>query len=77
MNAADIERILDLGRSAAEAGNWAEARRYFAQALGIGPRNEEALLWQAGLADDPRESIAHLQQVLKINPGNKRAQAGL
>jgi lipoprotein-anchoring transpeptidase ErfK/SrfK len=77
MNAADIERTLDLGRSAAEAGNWAAARRYFAQVLGTDPRNQEALLWQAGLAEDPRKSVAYLQQVLKIDPGNKRAQAGL
>jgi lipoprotein-anchoring transpeptidase ErfK/SrfK len=77
MNAAEIERILNLGRSAAEAGNWVQARRYFTQALGMDPRNEEALLWQAGLADDPRQSIAYLRQVLKINPANKRAQAGM
>jgi lipoprotein-anchoring transpeptidase ErfK/SrfK len=73
----EIERLLNLGRATAEAGYWTAARRYFVRVLRMDPNNEEALLWQAGLADDPRESIAYLQQVLKINPGNKRAQAGL
>lgn len=73
----EIERLLNLGRSTAEAGYWAAARHYFVRVLRIDPDNEEALLWQAGLADDPRESIAYLQQVLKNNPSNKRAQAGL
>jgi len=77
MNAAEIEHLLELGRSAAEGGNWAEARRCFAQVLATEPQNEEALLWQAGLASDPRASIAYLQQVLKLNPDNKRAQAGM
>lgn len=77
MNAEGIQRIISLARSAAEVGDWAQARRYFAHALRMDPRNEEALLWLAGLADDPRQSIAYLQQVLSINPGNKRAQAGM
>ncbi|MGC8786753.1 MAG: L,D-transpeptidase family protein [Anaerolineae bacterium] len=76
-NATEVERLLSLGRSTAEAGHWAAARRYFVRVLRMDPDNEEALLWQAGLADDPRESIAYLQQVLKINPNNKRALAGL
>ncbi len=77
MSSAEIERLLNVGRSVAEAGHWEMARRYFAQVLSIDPANEEALLWQAGLADDPRESIAYLKQVLRINPGNERAEAGL
>ena len=77
MKAAEAERLLNLGRSTAEAGHWALARRYFTQVLRIDPANEDALLWKAGLADDPRESIAYLKQVLKINPGNERAKAGL
>lgn len=73
----EIERLLNLGRATAEGGHWAAARRYFIRVLRMDPNNEEALLWQAGLANDPRESIAYLQQVLRINPNNKRAQAGL
>lgn len=77
MDAAEVKRLLDLGRSTAEAGHWATARRYFAQVLSIDPTNEEALLWQAGLADDPRESIAYLTQVLTLNPDNERAKVGM
>jgi lipoprotein-anchoring transpeptidase ErfK/SrfK len=77
MNAAEIKRLLDLGRSRAEAGHRAVARRYFAQVLRLDPANEEALLWQAGLADDPREAIAYLEQVLTLHPDSERAQAGL
>jgi lipoprotein-anchoring transpeptidase ErfK/SrfK len=77
MDAAEIKRLLNLGRSTAEAGHWATARRYFARVLRIDPANEEALLWQAGLADDPRESVAYLTQVLSLNPDSERAKAGL
>lgn len=77
MNPEEIERLLSLGRSTAEAGDWATARRYFARVLSIDPSNEEALLWQAGLASDPQESIAYLKRVLSINPANGRAKAGM
>jgi len=77
MSAAEIERLLNLGRSTAEAGHWIRARRYFTRVLAIDPDDEEALLWLAGLADDARESIAYLQRVLTINPTNERARAGL
>lgn len=77
MNSIEIEELLNLGRSAAEAGRRAAARRYFARVLGLDPANEEALLWLAGLADDPRESIAYLHKVLERNPEHERARAGL
>lgn len=77
MNAAEIQRRLNLGRSTAEAGDWDTARGHFQQVLSTDPANEEALLWLAGLADHPHESIRLLQQVLERNPSNERAQAGL
>ncbi len=73
----EIQRLLNLGRSVAEAGNWAEARHYFSEALRLDPDNEEALLWMAGLTDDPHESLGYLQQVLRVNPQSKRAKAGV
>lgn len=76
-NAAKIERLLRQGQSAAEAGDWTTARRYFAEVLGMDPDNEEALLWQAGLARDPNQSIAYLQHVLQLNPESERAKAGM
>ena len=77
MASAEIHRLLNLGRSTAEAGDWVQARRHFAQVLHLDRENEEALLWLAGLTENPGESISYLQQVLRINPGNKRAQAGI
>jgi lipoprotein-anchoring transpeptidase ErfK/SrfK len=76
-NAAEIERLLRRGQSAAEAGDWATARRCFAQVLDMDATNEEALLWQAGLAQDASQSIAYLQRVLQLNPDNERAKAGM
>ncbi len=74
---AEIKHLLDLGTSAAEAGDWMTARRFFAQVLGREPTNEEALLWQAGLAEDPYEAVAYLKLVLNLNPHSKRAKDGL
>jgi lipoprotein-anchoring transpeptidase ErfK/SrfK len=77
MDAAEIQRLLDVGRATAEAGDWRAARRHFIQVLRLDPLNEEALLWLAGLADDPRVSLAYLRQVLELNPGSERAKRGL
>jgi lipoprotein-anchoring transpeptidase ErfK/SrfK len=77
MDAAQIERLLNLGRSTAEAGDWDTARTYFAQALKADPSNEEALLWSAALAADPRDSLTYLKRALRINPGSERARSGL
>lgn len=77
VNTAEIIHLLDLGTSAAEAGDWTTARRFFAQVLGREPTNEEALLWQAGLAEDPYETVAYLKLVLNRNPQSKRAKDGI
>jgi len=75
--ATEIRHLLTRGRSTAEAGHWDVARRCFAQVLGLDPNNEEALLWQGGLAEDPQESIIYLKRALRVNPDSDRAQAGL
>lgn len=77
MNVAEIERLLQLARDTAETGDWKTARVYLAQVLSADPNNEEALLWQAGLAEDPQASILYLQRILRSNPENSRALAGL
>ncbi len=77
MNSPEIERLLNLVRSTAEAGDWPTARSYLYQVLDLDHDNEEALLWLAGLAQDPRESIRVLQALLRSNPQNERALAGL
>jgi lipoprotein-anchoring transpeptidase ErfK/SrfK len=76
-NTAEIERLLKRGQSAAEARDWVTARRCFARVLDMDPANEEALLWQAGLARDPNQSIAYLEQVLRLDPESERAKAGM
>ncbi len=77
MSGQEIARLLELGRAAAEAGDWETAHRFFGQVLRLDPSNEDALLWQAGIAKDPREAIAYLKQVLQQNPNSLRAQEGL
>ena len=77
LTSTQIERLLDLGRSAAERRDWATARRYFEQVLRADPSNEEALLWRGGLAQDPRESLTYLRQALALHPDSARARAGL
>lgn len=71
-----IAVLLRDGRAAARAGRRADARRIFETALRLDPRNEEAILWWAGLAKDPQVTLAALTRVLKINPHNQRAKAG-
>lgn len=72
-----ISNLLRLGILAADVGRRADARACFAAVLDMDPNNEQALLWQAGLADDPRESLAYLARVLTINPRNEYAKAGI
>jgi hypothetical protein len=72
-----ISNLLRLGILAADVGRRADARACFAAVLDIDPNNEQALLWQAGLASDPRESLVYLAQVLTLNPRNEYARAGI
>lgn len=72
-----IATLLHNGMAAARAGQWAEARRLFETILRLDPCNEEAILWWAGLAGDPKITLAALTRVLEINPHNLRAIAGM
>jgi lipoprotein-anchoring transpeptidase ErfK/SrfK len=72
-----ISNLLRLGILAADVGRRADARACFAAVLDMDPNNEQALLWQAGLADDPHESLAYLARALTINPRNEYAKAGI
>ncbi|MEW6233481.1 MAG: tetratricopeptide repeat protein, partial [Chloroflexota bacterium] len=73
----DVKALVALGIRLAEAGRLDLARRYFAQALALDPENEEAWLWQGGLARDPRESLRCLETALAINPQSQRAKMGI
>ncbi|MFC2037418.1 hypothetical protein ACFLYD_05545, partial [Chloroflexota bacterium] len=72
-----IAALMERGRDAAERGQRARARRYFAAVLEIDPACEEALLERAAVADDPQESMADLACVLTLNPGNQQARQAL
>jgi lipoprotein-anchoring transpeptidase ErfK/SrfK len=75
--AGDVRAWLRRGILAARAGDRGEARRCFAAALEAEPDNIVALLWSAGLASAPQESIALLIRVLELDPKNEHAHAGL
>jgi lipoprotein-anchoring transpeptidase ErfK/SrfK len=69
--------LLRDGQAAARAGRPKAARYYLELAARLDPLNEETLLWLAALAESPEETRVLLQQVLAINPGNRRALAGM
>ncbi len=72
-----IAALLRDGIAVARKGQHAQARRLFEAVLRLDARNEEAILWWAGLAQDPQVTLIALAQVLKINPHNQRARAGM
>jgi twitching motility two-component system response regulator PilG len=65
---------LQAGIAEAKAGNREAARLYFAAIVEREPKHEAALLWLAGLAATPEESLAYVQRVLAANPAQARAQ---
>lgn len=69
--------LLRRGQAAARRGDRPRARRLLRATLIADPTNTEAKLWLAALADDPRESVQLLSEVLQASPGNVRAAAGL
>ncbi|MFQ5814685.1 MAG: L,D-transpeptidase family protein, partial [Anaerolineae bacterium] len=71
-----VEELLLRGVAAAREERRGEARRCLQQALALDPLNEEAWLWLARIATDPRSALAYFSQVLDINPQNQRARAG-
>jgi lipoprotein-anchoring transpeptidase ErfK/SrfK len=75
--AGDVRAWLRRGILAARVGDRGEARRCFAAAREAEPDNIVALLWSAGLAPAPQESIALLIRVLELDPKNEHAHAGL
>jgi len=72
-----IAALIQRGRNAARAGQNSRARRYFAAVLESDPAHVDALLARAAVLDDPREALAHLTQVLELDPGNERARQAL
>lgn len=74
---AEPESILQLGIEAARDGNKEEARSLFRLLTRQEPRNAQAWLWLAGVAETRDERQAALEQVVEIEPTNDMAIKGL
>ncbi len=72
-----IAMLMQRGLEAAHAGQRGRARRYFAAVLELDPTHKDAWLERAAMVDDPQEIMAHLAQVLTLDPGNRRAREAL
>ncbi len=69
--------LLRRGQTAARHGDRQRAQRLLRATLIADPANAEARLWLAAIAEDPRESVQLLNEVLAAEPGHVRAAAGL
>ena len=72
-----VQLLVSQGKDLAREGQRSEARQRFTQALVFQPSHVEALLWLAGISDDPQQSIRYLSRVLEIAPHHPAARAGL
>ena len=68
---------LELGITAAKSGRKKEALEYLHEAIRNNPNDMLALLWIAGLSDEPTQQERYLRRVLQIDPNNQAAQKGL
>jgi len=73
----EIKRPLQEGIGLARAGDKLAAAQIFGRVLKVNPDYEDALVWKAAVCDNPSEAVGCLQRALKLNPQNRRAQAGL
>ena len=73
----DVASLLRRGMADARAGRRDSARQAFDQALVLDPACVEALLWLAALAPDGESSLRYLARVLRLDPRNPRAHAGI
>ena len=70
---AEMLQFLRNGIEAAKSGNRNEARVLLMRVAEAEPKNETAWLWLASISEYPEELLVFLQNVLNINPENKRA----
>jgi hypothetical protein len=62
---------------AVHAGQVPRARRFLRWILAIRPDDEEAWLWLARLASDPRQQLAYLRQAYAFHPTSRRTAIAL
>lgn len=77
MSKPQTQSLLRDGIAAAQSGSKVRARTLIRQVVGLEPTNEIAWLWLANVAADPAEALSSLRTVLKLNPDNSHAKAGL
>ncbi len=70
---ADFQDLLKRGIAAAQSGNREHARTLLVNAAQQEPKSEDAWIWLASISEYPEELLAFLNNVLNINPDNKRA----
>ncbi|NLS78145.1 MAG: L,D-transpeptidase family protein [Chloroflexi bacterium] len=69
--------LIEQGRTLLDKGRRDRARRMFAAALQVDPRNIEARLGLAEASDDLSERMAHIAKALEVDPQNAQARAAL
>ena len=72
-----VTLLLQKGVAAARSGRSIEAQQLLQQVVKADPGNEMAWLWLSGLVATNRQKHACLEQVLRANPENIYARAGL
>lgn len=72
-----VAAIIRSAIDASQAKDFANSRQLLREALELEPNNEHALLWSAGVAVYPSDSIRYLRRALEINPNSEKAKQGL
>lgn len=73
----EVTLQLQKGIAAARSGHSTKAQRLLRQVVEADPANEMAWLWLSGLVTTSLQKRACLEQVLRANPENVYARAGL
>ncbi len=77
LQSTDVRDLVRQGIAAARSGRAAEARQLLQRVVELDPDDEMAWLWLSGLMETPAKKRECLKQVLRINPQNVFARAGL
>lgn len=72
-----VSTLIRQGQQAMQRGNPGMAREYLRAAVDLEPDNATALLWLAGVLEEPAEQRNTLERVLVLEPDNARARQGL
>ncbi|HMA37461.1 MAG TPA: LysM peptidoglycan-binding domain-containing protein [Chloroflexia bacterium] len=73
----EVQHAIERGIAAAQANNQRTAYYYFYSATQADPTNEQAWLWRASTAPQPRDALFCLAAVLALNPDNPVARHGI